>query len=141
VKGRRILVSRIGLFSIVFLVLAALSSAVLADDAPTPVAAPADAHLLLVPDTPDATAALAAADARMVADYQSFTLVEAAGDDDRRLVDAGAQRRDDMREVTTAAGAIDPAVDRGSLAGKEAPDRVEVLALVQFVGPPKDECL
>ena len=48
------------------------------------------------------------------------------------------QRRDDMREVATAAGELDPAADRASLAGKRAPDRDEVLALVQFVGPPKD---
>ena len=39
------------------------------------------------------------ADARVVARYQSFALVDAAGDDDRRLRAAGADRRDDMREV------------------------------------------
>ncbi len=42
-----------------------------------------------------------------------------------------------MREVTTASGELDPAADRPSLAAKLAPDRDEVLALVQFVGPPK----
>jgi subtilisin-like proprotein convertase family protein len=138
VKGIRIIASRLGLFSIVFLVLAALSSAVLADADPAPSAPPAD-HLLVVPDTPEGTVAMAAADARVLARYESFALVEASGADDRRLRDAGAQRRDDMREVTTAAGPIDPATDRDSLAGKEAPDRGAVLALVQFVGPPKDE--
>ncbi len=54
-----------------------------------------------------------------------------------RLRAAGAQRRDDMREVRTAAGAFDPATERRSLAAKRAPDRDEALALVQFVGPPK----
>ena len=91
-----------------------------------------------MPDTPAGAAALARTDARVVARYRSFSLVEAAGDDYRRLRAAGAERRDDMRKVTTAAGALDPAADRASLAGKRAPDRDEVLALVQFVGPPKD---
>ena len=136
-KGTRIIASRFGWLGIVFLVLAALSSAVLADADPAPSAPPVE-HLLLVPETPDAVVALTNSDARVVARYQSFALVEAAGDDDRRLRAAGAQLRDDMREVTTAAGPVDPAVDRGSLAGKQAPDRGEVLALVQFVGPPKD---
>ena len=136
-KGTRIIASRFGWLGIVFLVLAALSSAVLADADPAPSAPPVE-HLLLVPETPDAVVALTNSDARVVARYQSFALVEAAGDDERRLRAAGAQRRDDMREVTTAAGPVDPAADRGSLAGKQAPDRGEVLALVQFVGPPKD---
>jgi len=136
VKGIRIFASRIGLFSIVGLVLVAFSGGVLAD-AQTAPPAPAARHLLIVPDTPAGAAALAGADVRVLARYRSFALVEAAGADDRRLRDAGAQRRDDMREVTTAAGAIDPAA-RTSLAGKRAPDREEVLAVVQFVGPPKD---
>jgi subtilisin-like proprotein convertase family protein len=122
------------------LLLAALSSAVLADAEPRPAAAPAK-HLLLVPDTSAGVVALAKADARVVASYESFSLVEAAGDDYTRLRAAGADRRDDMREVTTAAGAIDPAADRASLAGKRAHDRDEALALVQFVGPPKDAWL
>ncbi|MBA3262487.1 MAG: hypothetical protein H0T69_08480, partial [Thermoleophilaceae bacterium] len=109
----------------------------LADAEPAPPAAPAE-HLLLVPDTSDGAVALAGADSRLVARYESFSLVEAAGEDYQRLRAAGAERRDDMREVTTAAGAIDPAAERASLAGKQAPDRDEALALVQFVGPPKD---
>jgi subtilisin-like proprotein convertase family protein len=128
------------LFSIMFLLLAALSSAVLADaepGPPAPAVSPAE-HLLLVPKTADGVVALARADARVVARYESFALVEAAGEDDRRLRDAGAQRRDDMREVATAAGEFDPETDRASLASKRAPDRDEVLVLVQFVGPPKD---
>ena len=112
-------------------------SAVLADADPAPRAPPVE-HLLLVPDTPDAVVALTNSDARVVARYHSYSLVEAAGEDERHLAAVGAQRRDDMREVTTAAGPLDPAADRGSLAGKQAPDRGEVLALVQFVGPPKD---
>ena len=122
------------------LLLAALSGAVLADAqvrAAAPAVSPAE-HLLVVPKTAEGVVALAQADARVVARYESFALVEAAGEDDRRLRDAGAQRRDDMREVATAAGEFDPETDRASLAGKRAPDRDEVLALVQFVGPPKD---
>lgn len=138
VKGLRIFVSRLGLFCIVFGVIAALSSAVVAKDAPSPVSAPSDTHLLLVPDTPEAAGALAAADVRVVARYESFAVVEAAGADEQRLRAAGAQRRDDMREVATAAAELDPAADRASLAAKGAPDRADVLALVQFIGPPKD---
>src|SRR5829696_4584363 len=123
------------------LLLAALSSAVLADAKPghtTAAAVSRPEHVLLVPKTAEGVVALTRADARVVARYESFTLVEAAGEDDRRLRAAGAQRRDDMREVATAAGEFDPETDRGSLAGKRAPVRDEVLALVQFVGPPKD---
>jgi subtilisin-like proprotein convertase family protein/subtilisin family serine protease len=128
------------LFGILFLLLAALSSVALADGKAgrsAPAASPAE-HLLVVPKTAEGVVALARADARVVARYDSFALVEAAGEDDRRLRDAGAQRRDDMREVATAAGDFDPESDRASLAAKRAPDRDEVLALVQFVGPPKD---
>ncbi|MEA2419185.1 MAG: hypothetical protein QOE60_1391, partial [Thermoleophilaceae bacterium] len=138
-KGLRIFVSRLGLFSIVFLVLATLSGGMLAGAQTAPPAPPAR-HLLIVPDSTVGDAALAGADVRVIARYRSFSLVEAAGVDERRLRAAGAERRDDMREVSTAAGAIDPAA-RASLAGKRAPDRHEVLALVQFVGPPKDAWL
>jgi subtilisin-like proprotein convertase family protein len=98
-------------------------------------------HLLRVPDTAAGAAALARTDARTVARYESFSLVEAQGDDEALLRRTGADRRDDMRTVTTAAGAIDPATDRVPLAAKDAPDRERVLALVQFVGPPKDAWL
>jgi subtilisin-like proprotein convertase family protein len=94
-------------------------------------------HLLLVPSDAEGTAALARTDARVIARYESFSLVEARGGDDQRLRSAGAERRDDMRTVETAAGEIDPASERSSLAAKEGPDREETLALVQFVGPPK----
>ncbi|HEX5618331.1 MAG TPA: S8 family serine peptidase, partial [Solirubrobacteraceae bacterium] len=98
-------------------------------------------HLLLVPDTAAGAAALARTDARTVARYESFSLVEAQGDDEALLRRTGANRRDDMRTVTTAAGAIDPATARVPLAAKDAPDRARVLALVQFIGPPKDAWL
>jgi subtilisin-like proprotein convertase family protein len=137
VKGIRIFAARLGLFSAISLLLVTLSSAVLADARPRPSAAPAE-HLLLVPDTSAGVVALAKTDARVVARYESFALIEAEGDDYQRLRAAGADRRDDMRQVTTAAGAVDPAADRASLAGKRARDRDEALALVQFVGPPKD---
>jgi subtilisin-like proprotein convertase family protein len=94
-----------------------------------------------VPADADGTAALARTDARVLARYEYFTLVEAKGGDDERLRRAGAERRDDMRRVETAAGEIDPRAERSSLAAKEAPDRRETLALVQFVGPPKEAWL
>jgi subtilisin-like proprotein convertase family protein len=84
--------------------------------------------LLVVPDS------VATGDAHVVARYESFSLVEATGDDVARLRRAGADRRDDMRLVETAAGELDPAVEREALTS----DRERVLALVQFVGPPKD---
>jgi subtilisin-like proprotein convertase family protein len=141
VKGFSILAARFALFIVVVLVLAPLGGAVLAGAQPGPAPRPPEPpaeHLLLVPDTPQGAAALSRADARVVARYESFALVEAAGEDDRRLRAAGAQRRDDMREVATAAGPLDPEADRASLAGKVAPERDEVLALVQFIGPPKE---
>jgi subtilisin-like proprotein convertase family protein len=98
-------------------------------------------HLLLVPTDAEGTAALARTDARVIARYESFSLVEAQGTDDQRLRNAGAERRDDMRTVETAAGEIDPLDDRRSLAAKEAPERDETLALVQFIGPPKEAWL
>src|SRR5918999_5776416 len=97
--------------------------------------------MLLVPSDAEGTAALARTDARVIARYESFSLVEAQGGDDERLRRAGAERRDDMRTVETAAGEIDPTSDRSSLAAKEGPDRQETLALVQFVGPPKEAWL
>jgi hypothetical protein len=99
------------------------------------------AHLLVVPHSPTAEAALARSDARVVARYHQFTLVEAAGGDDERLRRAGADRRDDMREVSLPAADFDPRTDRTSLAAKRAPDRDETLAAVQFVGPVKDAWL
>jgi subtilisin-like proprotein convertase family protein len=134
VKGTRIFASRLGLFSVLSLVLAALCGAVLADAAPDdPAPRSPGRHLVLVPDR----AGGVLGDERVVARYGSYSLVEAAGEDAERLTDAGGVRRDDMREVATAAGDVDPLLDRPSLAAKDAPDRREVLALVQFVGPPK----
>ncbi len=133
-KGTRIFASRLGLFSVLSLVLAALCGAVLADAAPDdPAPRSPGRHLVLVPDR----AGGVLGDERVVARYGSYSLVEAAGEDAERLTDAGGVRRDDMREVATAAGDVDPLLDRPSLAAKDAPDRREVLALVQFVGPPK----
>ena len=97
-------------------------------------------HLLVVPDSARADLALTRADARVVARYENFSLVEAAGDDDAGLRSAGANRRDDMREVVLAGGQVDPA-ERPSLAAKDAPDRGEALVLVQFIGPVKEEWL
>ena len=94
----------------------------------------------MVPDSARGELALERSDARVVARYGEFALVEAAGDEDELLRVAGATRRDDMREVLLAGGEVDP-VARPSLADKDAPDRGEALALVQFVGPVKGEWL
>ena len=125
------------------MVVAALVGGTLADAQPQEPPPPAERlpHLLLVPDTPEGKAALAGSDARVVASYGSFSLVEAAGRDEGRLRRAGADRRDDMRTVRTAAGDVDPATERLALAAKEGPELDEVLALVQFVGPVKDAWL
>jgi subtilisin-like proprotein convertase family protein len=135
-KGTRIVVSRIVSLVIAAGLLAGIASGVLA----TAQSPPPDnrRHLLLVPSDAEGTAALARTDARVIAKYEAFSLVEAQGGDDERLRRAGADRRDDMRTVETAAGEIDPLDDRRSLAGKEAPERDETLALVQFIGPPKE---
>jgi hypothetical protein len=95
---------------------------------------------MVVPDSARGELALARADARVVARYEDFALVEATGDDVDRLRNAGAGRRDDMREVVLASGRVDPA-QRPSLAAKDAPERSEALVLVQFVGPVKEEWL
>jgi hypothetical protein len=139
VKGPRIVASRIVSLIVVAGLAAGLTGAVLA---PAQSQRPDNRrHLLLVPDTATATAALARTDARVVAEYESFSLVEAQGRDDQRLRRAGAERRDDMRTVETAAGTIDPTALRRALVAKEGPDRDEVLALVQFIGPLKDAWL
>jgi subtilisin-like proprotein convertase family protein len=139
VKGPRIVVSRIVSLVVSAGLLAGLTFAVLA----TAQSQRPDTrrHLLLVPADAEGTAALARTDARLLARYESFSLVEAEGGDDERLRRAGAERRDDMRTVETAAGELDPRSDRSSLAAKEAPDRQETLALIQFVGPPKEAWL
>src|SRR5919109_387790 len=136
-KGPRINRSRFGsLLSSVLLLTALVAGGTLAD---AQLPQPDDrTHLLVVPSTPAGRAALARSDARVVARYGEFTLVEATGTDDERLRRAGADRRDDMREVSLPAGELDPRRDRASLAAKHAPDRDEVLAVVQFVGPVKE---
>lgn len=98
-------------------------------------------HLLVVPHSPEGEAALHRSDARVVARYEEFTLVEAAGGDEVRLRHAGADRRDDMREVSLPSTEFDPRSERASLAAKSAPDPDAALAVVQFVGPVKDAWL
>ena len=105
-KGPRIFASRLASLIIFRLVIAALMGGALADAESQP--ADTHRHLLVVPDTPEAMAALARTDARVVASYESFALVEADGADDERLRAAGADRRDDMRSVRTAAGTSTP---------------------------------
>lgn len=96
------------------------------------------AHVFVVPAEGKAAAALARAHARVIARYGTFTLVEAGGDDARTLRAAGADRRDDMREVTIANRALDPAKQRSALATKTRGPHGAGFAVVQFVGPIKD---
>jgi subtilisin-like proprotein convertase family protein len=100
-----------------------------------------DSHLLVVPDTPPAASALGGSSARVIARYESFTLVEASGDDMLRLVRAGADVRDDMRLVRLRGRRVDPARQRPRLGGRNTGPRAPGLALVQFVGPVKDAWL
>jgi subtilisin-like proprotein convertase family protein len=98
-------------------------------------------HLLSVPADGEPAAALGRSDARVIARYGAFTLVEAEGDDAARLRRAGADLRDDMREVRLGRSSLDPTRDRPSLAGKRRASSGPGLAVVQFVGPIKDAWL
>ena len=101
-------------------------------------------HLVVVPDSPAAEGTLARSDARVIARYDAFTLVEANADDTGRLVDAGADRRDDMRTVRIGTRTGDPSVGRPSLLDKTGAARRSAgkgaggLAVVQYVGPIKE---
>lgn len=97
-------------------------------------------HLVVVPSTPAGHAALQLTSARRIARYASFTLVEARGADVDRLLAAGGDRRDDMRDVQIGSVTSDPATARPALATKAAARTAARpgLALVQFVGPVKD---
>jgi subtilisin-like proprotein convertase family protein len=124
--------------------IAALAATLLLTGASARDHAPA-AHLLVVPDTPAGEAALAGAPHRVVARYASFTLVEAAGPGATALVRAGADLRDDMREVRIGTRSSDPTTARPSLLDKNggaalasAGRGATGLAVVQYVGPIKD---
>jgi subtilisin-like proprotein convertase family protein len=139
VKGPRILVSRIVSLVISAGLLAGMSFAVLATAQSQ---GPDDTrHLLVVPSEARAESALADSDARVIARYDDFTLVEAMGEDERRLRDAGAARRDDMRRVRLGDTTIDPLAARASLASKGGAHAGGELVLMQFVGPVKDAWL
>jgi hypothetical protein len=98
-------------------------------------------HLLSVPTTGPSAAALAKTYARPVARYGAFTLVEASGADADRLRRAGADLRDDMREVRLGSAEVDPARERSPLAGSRAGRGGRALAVVQFAGPIKEAWL
>src|SRR4051794_29975516 len=102
---------------------------------------PPEPHLLIVHDAPPERSALDRSGHRVVADYGGFMLVEATGDAADRLRDAGADERDDLREVATARGRQDAAL-RPPAQAKSGRLRAtrggSGLALVQFVGPVKD---
>src|SRR3954468_22505617 len=106
---------------------------------------PTSPHLLVVPTTPQGKAALAVSAARTVAGYSAFTLVEATGDDVARLQRAGASVRDDMREVKIGTRTVDPSLARPTLTSKAGGNMRTAgkggsgLAVVQYVGPLKDE--
>ena len=98
-------------------------------------------HLFSVPSDGPAAVALARTQARVVAHYAEFTLVVAEGDDATRLRRAGADQRDDMREVRLGGQVLDPLRDRAPLAAKRRAPQRPGLAVVQFVGPIKDAWL
>ena len=96
-----------------------------------------EAHLLLVPTDGASDKALARVEPRVVARYDAFTLVEAEGSDATQLERAGAERRDDMREVRLGARSLDPETERAAL-GRTPSAAAPALVVVQFVGPIKD---
>ena len=98
-------------------------------------------HLFSVPAEGPAAAALARTDARLIARYEAFSLVEAGGDDARRLSRGGADQRDDMRELRLGRAELDPARDRAQLGPKPSAGGGPGLAVVQFVGPIRDPWL
>ncbi|HEX6582280.1 MAG TPA: S8 family serine peptidase [Thermoleophilaceae bacterium] len=98
-------------------------------------------HLFSVPSDGPAAVALARTQARVVARYAAFTLVEAEGDDATRLRRAGADQRDDMREVRLGRQVLDPLRERAPLVTKRRAPQGPGLAVVQFVGPIKDAWL
>jgi subtilisin-like proprotein convertase family protein len=101
-------------------------------------------HLVVVPHSPKGQAALVLSSARQVAGYDTYTLVEATGADVTRLVAAGGELRDDMREVRIGMRSVDPKLGRPSLLDKSGAARRAAgrgaygLAVVQYVGPLKD---
>ena len=103
-------------------------------------ASEATPHLFSVPAEGPAAAALPRTQSRVVARYAAFTLVEAEGDDATRLRMAGADQRDDMREVRLGGQLLDPLRERAPLTTKRA-QQGPGLAVVQFVGPIKDAWL
>ena len=98
-------------------------------------------HIFSVPSDGPAAVVLARTQARVVARYATFTLVEAEGDDASRLRRAGADQRDDMREVKLGSQVVDPLRERAPLATKPHSPQGPGLAVVQFVGPIKDAWL
>lgn len=107
-------------------------------------AAASASRLLVVPNSPEGRAALSGSSARSVAEYGAFVLVEAVDADVGRLVAAGGEVRDDMREVKIGAFSFDPAKARTDMLGKLGlSPRIANkggygLAVVQYVGPLKD---
>ena len=89
-------------------------------------------HLYLVSANAKGDAAVEQADARVIARYDTFSVVSADGSANPALRAAGADRRDDMHTVAVADGEVDPAAAPTlDAAGRES------LSMVQFVGPVK----
>ncbi|MEX0992837.1 MAG: S8 family serine peptidase, partial [Solirubrobacterales bacterium] len=98
-------------------------------------------RVLVVPATQQGKAALAQSSARLIADYGSFSLVEATGADIARLARAGAAARDGTRYIELNGRTLDPRTERAPLGHKRSRPRGPGLAVVQFVGPVKDAWL
>jgi hypothetical protein len=122
------------------LIVASIVIAAAAHGAPG-AAADSAPHLFVVPAGGPASAALDRTGARVIARYHAFTLVEAHADDARALAAAGADRRDDMRDVAIGARKVDPTTQRRAAAPKASAPDGPGLAVAQFVGPIKDAWL
>jgi len=109
------------------------------------VSAARDARVIVVPNTPEGRAAVSATAARVLTTYRTFTLVEARGSQVDKLVAAGGEIRDDMRDVRMGAFSFDPIEADSYLRAKTgASPRLASkdgsgLMLVQYVGPLKDQ--
>ncbi len=104
-------------------------------------------RLLTVPASPQASVLVRSNGVRVIARYDSFTLVEASGAAVKRLLAAGGEFRDDMRRVRIGGHTFDPAAATTYLTARtgEAPRMATKggsgMVVVHFVGPLKPEWL
>ena len=129
-------------FAVTFAVLAGFGrEAEASNDRPT------NWRLLTVPVSSQTSTLFANPGVRIVAQYDSFTLVEARGPVVRQLLAAGAEFRDDMHRVRIGNHSFDPAVATEYLRAKAGEEpRMAArggtgMVVVHFIGPLKPEWL